>query len=159
MAQLKIGDRAPDFTATAHDGTVVRLADFRGKRGLVLFFYPKDNTAVCTQEACSFRDAYERFVEAGAQVVGVSSDSDDSHRAFAARHRLTFPLVCDASGELRKAYGASAFLGWMPGRVTFVIDRQGIIRLVYSAMLASDEHVQQALRVLQSLEKETPSEP
>ena len=92
---LNVGDRAPDFTATTHDGATIRLADFVGSRPLVLFFYPKDGTPICTKEACSFRDSYERFVEAGAEVIGVSGDSAASHRAFAEQHRLSFPLIGD----------------------------------------------------------------
>ena len=90
MPSLQIGDRAPDFSATAHNGQRIALSDYRGQRGLVLFFYPKDGTSVCTKEACAFRDAYEKFAEAGADVVGVSSDTDEKHREFAAQHQLSF---------------------------------------------------------------------
>lgn len=150
MAQLEVGDRAPDFSAVAHDGRPVRLADYLGRRALVLFFYPKDDTPVCTREACAFRDSYERFVEAGAEVVGVSGDSDEKHRGFAARHRLSFPLVSDRDGTLRKAFGVPKTLGILPGRVTFVIDPQGIIRHKYVAAFASDEHVRQAMGALEA---------
>jgi peroxiredoxin Q/BCP len=148
MPRLQPGERAPDFTATAQDGSAVRLADFVGQRGLVLFFYPKDGTPVCTKEACAFRDAYERFVEAGVEVVGVSGDSPEKHRAFAEKHRLSFPLVSDADGSLRKAFGVPKTLGLIPGRVTYVIDKEGVVRLSFSALFASDEHVRQALQAL-----------
>lgn len=148
MSRLQIGDRAPDFTATAHNGQRIALSEFRGQRGLVLFFYPKDGTSVCTKEACAFRDSYEKFIEAGADVVGISSDSDESHRQFAEQHRLSFPLISDADGALRKAYDVRKTFGLLPGRVTYVIDKEGIIRHVFSALLASDEHVREALRAL-----------
>jgi thioredoxin-dependent peroxiredoxin len=143
--KLQVGDRAPDFTAVTHEGAMVRLADFLGERGLVLFFYPRDGTPICTREACAFRDSYAAFVEAGAEVIGVSADSEEAHRQFAGQHRLPFPLVADGDGSLRKAFGVSKMLGLIPGRVTFVIDRDGIIRLIFSALFASEEHVRQAL--------------
>ncbi|MCA9267912.1 MAG: peroxiredoxin, partial [Planctomycetales bacterium] len=145
-----VGDYAPNFTAKTQDGETIRLSDFVGQRGLVLFFYPKDGTPICTKEACAFRDSYEQFVDAGAEVVGVSSDSADSHREFAARHKLSFPLIADTQGALRKKFGVAATLGLFPGRVTYVIDKEGIVRLVFSAQFASSEHVRQALGALAS---------
>ncbi len=148
MPRLKVGDRAPEFSAETFDGKPIRLADYLGKSALVLFFYPMDGTPVCTQEACAFRDSYERFAAAGAEVVGVSGDSAESHRQFAQQHRLSFPLVSDADGSLRRTFGVSNTLGLIPGRVTFVIDKAGIIRLIFSALFASDKHVQEALSAL-----------
>lgn len=148
MANLKVGERAPAFSAVTSDGREIQLADYLGKRGLVLFFYPMDGTSVCTQEACAFRDSYEKFAQAGAEVIGVSGDSDESHRQFAAQHRLSFPLISDADGSLRKAFGVTKTLGIVPGRVTYVIDKAGVIRLIFSALFASDEHVKQALAAL-----------
>lgn len=148
MAKLQVGDRAPEFSATTFDGRKIKLADYLGHQDVVLFFYPKDGTAICTQEACAFRDSYEKFAQAGAEVIGVSGDTNDSHRQFAAQHRLSFPLISDADGSLRKAFGVPKTLGILPGRVTYVIDKEGVIRLMYSAQLASDEHVKQALAAL-----------
>jgi peroxiredoxin Q/BCP len=148
MATLKIGDRAPDFSGKTSSGDVIRLADYIGKKGLVLFFYPKDGTAICTKEACAFRDSYMQFADAGAEVIGISSDSDESHLDFAKQYRLTFPLISDADGSLRKLFAVPKTLGLFPGRVTYVIDKDGIIRQIYSAQLASDAHVKQALAAL-----------
>jgi len=148
MAKLKVGDHAPDFSAMTQDGSTIHLSDFVGKRALVLFFYPKDGTPVCTKEACSFRDSYAQFVDAGAEVIGVSSDSEDSHRAFAQQHRLSFPLISDSDGSLRKSFGVPTTLGLFPGRVTYVIDKEGVVRLIFSAQFASDEHVQRALQAV-----------
>ena len=124
------------------------MADYLGQRSVVLFFYPKDDSPICTKEACSFRDSYERFVDAGAEVIGVSSDSTDSHQQFAKRHRLPFQLISDANGSLRKAFGVPKVVGLLPGRTTYVIDKQGVVRLVFSAQFASDEHVDRAIEAL-----------
>ena len=148
MTRIQVGDEAPEFSATAHDGRTIRMADYLGQRSVVLFFYPKDDSPICTKEACSFRDSYERFVDAGAEVIGVSSDSTDSHQQFAKRHRLPFQLISDANGSLRKAFGVPKVVGLLPGRTTYVIDKQGVVRLVFSAQLASDEHVDRAIEAL-----------
>ncbi|MEX0671150.1 MAG: peroxiredoxin [Pirellulales bacterium] len=145
MAQIAVGDRVPDFTAVLQDGTTFDSSSVVGKKWLVLFFYPKDNTPVCTKEACAFRDSYARFVDAGAEVIGVSSDSAASHARFAAKHRLPFPIIADSDRSLRRLFGVPNTLAIFPGRVTYVIDREGIVRLAHSAMLASDEHVTRAL--------------
>lgn len=145
MAQIEVGDCAPDFSATTYDGEKLQLADFLGKRALVLFFYPKDGTPICTKEVCAFRDSYDQFLAAGADVVGVSGDSAENHRAFAQRHKLSFPLISDADGSLRKSFAVPKTMGLFPGRVTYVIDPEGIVRQIFSAQFASDEHVRQAL--------------
>jgi len=157
MPTLNVGDPVPDVTLAAHDGSTVRLADMVGKRPLVLFFYPKDDTPICTKEACAFRDSYETFSAAGAEVIGVSGDSGASHRAFAARHKLPFLLASDTDGSVRKAFGVPKTLGLFPGRVTYVIDRQGIVRLVFSAQLASEDHVTKALAMVKTLDGNPPS--
>jgi thioredoxin-dependent peroxiredoxin len=151
MKSVQIGDRAPDFTATAHDGQEIRLADFQNNHVVVLYFYPKDDTPGCTQQACAFRDAYEHFVQAGAVVIGVSSDSSRSHQAFASGHRLPFLLLTDADGSLRKEFGVPKTLGLLPGRVTYVIDRQGIVRHVFNSQFHSERHVSEALKIVRQL--------
>jgi thioredoxin-dependent peroxiredoxin len=151
MASIQVGDRAPDFTLPSQSGERVSLAEFQGNKAVVLFFYPKDGTAVCTKEACSFRDAYEDFVQAGAVVIGVSSDSTESHQAFASGHRLPFVLLADAEGSLRKAFGVPKTLGIMPGRVTYVIDKDGVVRHVFSSQVSADRHVTEALGVVRQL--------
>lgn len=152
---LSIGDPAPDFDCVAHNGQRVRLADYLGKQPIVLFFYPRDNTSVCTKEACAFRDAYEDFVSAGAAVFGVSGDSLDRHQDFAARQRLPYSLLSDADGRLRRAFKVSNAWGVIPRRLTYVIDRHGVIRHVFSAMFAVDRHVGDALAVVSRLASET----
>jgi peroxiredoxin Q/BCP len=148
---VQVGQPAPDFTLPAASGDKVSLADYRGRKVVVLYFYPKDNTPGCTKEACAFRDSYEVFTDAGAEVIGVSSDSTDSHDGFAARHSLPFVLVSDADGSVRKSYGVPRALGVLPGRVTYVIDSDGIVRHVFSSLTAIDRHVGDALAVVKEL--------
>lgn len=149
--RVSVGDRAPDFTLPDQTGKPVRLADLLGERAIVLYFYPKDETRGCTAEACSFRDSYQVFKDAGAEVVGVSSDSVDSHRGFAEHHRLPFILLSDAGGALRKQYGVPTTLGLLPGRVTYIIDREGIVRHIFSSQLQPEKHITEALNTLRAL--------
>src|SRR5215475_1567352 len=127
-ASIKVGDQAPNITLNDQAGNPVSLADLIKEHVVVLYFYPKDETSGCTAEACSFRDSYDVFAEAGAQVVGVSSDGVESHARFASHHGLPFVLLSDADGVVRAEYGVAPALGFIPGRVTFVIDRQGVVR-------------------------------
>lgn len=148
--KIKIGDPAPDFALTSHLGGVVRLIDLKGQN-IVLYFYPKDETPGCVAEACSFRDAYQAFQEAGAEVLGVSSDTPERHAQFAKKYRLSFPLLSDSKGELRKQYGIRSTFGLIPGRVTFIIDQQGLVRHIFSSQFNPKRHIEEALRVLREL--------
>ena len=156
---IQAGDKAPDFTLPSQSGEPVRLQDRLGERVVVLYFYPKDNTTGCTAEARAFRDSYEAFTEAGAEVIGVSSDSSGRHAGFASKHRLPFTLLADQGGRVRKAYGVPAVLGFIPGRVTYVIDRTGTVRHVFSSMTNIDGHVSEALEVVRQLQAEQPALP
>jgi len=146
-----VGEEAPDFSLDDQHGKRVSLADFRGKQAVVLFFYPKDETPICTKEVCSFRDAYQDFTDAGAVVIGVSSDSSSSHLAFADNHHLPFLLLADDDGELRSSFKVRKTLGLMPGRATYVIDREGIVRHVFSSQFSAQRHVAEALGVVNEL--------
>ncbi len=148
---LAVGDAAPNFRLSTDNGSYVALEDFLGKQNVVVYFYPKDFTRGCTAEACSFRDSYEAFKDLGAEVIGISSDSQDSHRDFAQQHHLPFILLSDAEGSVRKAYGVKKSLGLFAGRVSFVIDKKGIIRLIFSSQTRATAHVWEALNVLKSL--------
>ena len=149
---VRAGDTAPDFTLPAQSGDLVRLKDRLGHRVVVLYFYPRDDTRGCTAEACAFRDSHEVFAEAGAEVIGVSSDSVSRHAAFAGRHELPFTLLSDQGGRVRRLYGVPAALGLLPGRVTFVIDRQGVVRHVFNSMTNIAQHVSDALGVVRKLQ-------
>lgn len=151
--KVQVGDHAPDFTLPSLSGKQVSLSEFLGKKDIVLYFYPKDNTPGCTAEACAFRDSYETFKDAGAEVIGVSSDSVASHEQFAKQHRLPFILLSDAGGAVRKLYGVPTVLGLLPGRVTYVIDKQGVVRYIFNSLLGAEKHVSEALKTLQSFEQ------
>ena len=152
MKRIDAGDPAPALYLSTHTGEQTSLADYRGEHPVVVFFYPKDGTAICTKEACSFRDAYEAFTEAGAVVIGISSDSADRHQIFAQQHGLPFLLVSDKDGSARRAFGVPKTMGIFPGRVTYVIDRDGIVRHVFNSQFAADRHVEEALEVVRKLE-------
>ena len=148
---VKAGDKAPDFELKDQRGKNVHLGDFRGKKAVVLYFYPKDDTPGCTKEACAFRDQYEDFKDAGAEVIGVSSDSEEKHAKFVEKYHLPFTLVADRGGAVRKQYGVPATLGLLPGRVTFVIDRDGVVRHVFNSQFQATQHVAEALHALREL--------
>ena len=148
MTEIKVGDSAPDFALPDQNGKPLKLSSFRGKV-VVLYFYPKDFTSGCTKEACHFRDAYEDFTDAGAEVVGVSADSQESHRKFKDAYFLPFSLLSDENGDVKKLYGLSGHL--LPARVTFVIDKGGIVRLVFSSKIDMKAHVNEAMKILKSL--------
>jgi len=145
---LAAGAPAPEFTLEDQNGKRVSLADFKGRRNVVVYFYPKDDTPGCTKEACAFRDDFSDFTDAGAEVIGISSDSPASHLAFAAKHELPFTLLSDSDGVVREAFGVPATLGLLPGRVTYVIDKQGVIRHAFNSQLSPARHVAEALQVL-----------
>jgi peroxiredoxin Q/BCP len=146
-----VGERAPDFRLPALRGGEVALSDFAGKKNVVLFFYPKDDSPGCTVEACTFRDAYEDFVEAGAEVIGISSDSVEAHGKFAARHNLPMQLLSDKGGKVREQYGVRATLGLIAGRETFIIDKAGVVRHVFRSQLRVKQHIAESLAVLKRI--------
>lgn len=148
---MNIGDVAPDFTLPSQSGEQVKLGEFLGKKEIVLYFYPKDNTPGCTTEARAFRDDFESFRQLDAEVFGISSDTVDSHRDFAAKCELPFKLLSDAGGRVRKLYGVPASLGLLPGRVTYVIDGKGVVRHIFSSQMNPKKHVSEAVRVLRSI--------
>jgi peroxiredoxin Q/BCP len=141
------GDPAPDFTLPDQDGRQVRLADQRGS-WVVVYFYPADDTPGCTAESCSFRDSHEDFVDAGARVIGISGQGIESHKKFAEKHQLPFSLLADERNEVRKEYGVSKTLGLLPGRVTYVIDPEGIVRKVFSSQFRPTKHIGEALETI-----------
>ena len=149
---LAVGDRAPQVVALDQQG-VERRSDQLEGRWLVLFFYPKDDTPGCTAEACAFRDGYGELQALGAEVWGVSGDDGASHQRFASRHQLPFPLLVDRGNALRRAFGVPAVLGLLPGRVTYLIDPDGVIRHVFNNLLDGAAHQREALSVLQRLQR------
>jgi peroxiredoxin Q/BCP len=153
MARVKVGDRAPDFTLQSQTGENVTLSNFFGKKNVVLYFYPEDESPGCTKEACNFRDNYGYFKDLGAEVIGVNAGSTESHKRFASHHNLPFTLLSDKGNEVRKLYGVPSTLGLIPGRVTYVIDKQGVVRHMFSSQSQPEKHITEALEVLKNLEK------
>ena len=149
---LETGQKAPDFSLPNKEGETVQFYDLLKKGHAVLYFYPKNETPGCTKEACAFRDAYEDFREAGAEVVGVSADSSSSHLKFASNRRLPFVLLSDPDFKVHKLYDASPSLfGIFRARITYVIDREGTIRHAFSSQLNIGRHVKDALEILRGL--------
>jgi peroxiredoxin Q/BCP len=148
---LSSGDRAPQIALTDQNGVERRSNQLAGK-ALVLFFYPKDDTPGCTMEACAFRDSYADLQALGAEVWGVSGDDAGSHQRFASRHNLPYPLLVDRGNQLRRAFGVPAVLGLLPGRVTYVIDADGVIRHVFNNLLDGPAHRREALEALRRLQ-------
>ena len=149
---VRTGDTAPDFTLPDQTGRPVTLRSLRG-RTVVLYFYPRDHTMLCTAQACDFRDTYEMFQQAGAEIVGISTDPPASHQGFAAQHALPFLLLSDVEGLVRERYGVPRLLGILPGRVTYVIDPQGIVRDVIHSTFSVGAHVQGSLRTAENLRR------
>lgn len=150
MSQTLTGNVAPDFALPDQDGQNVKLSDYRGQP-VVLFFYPQDDSPGCTAQACSFRDQHQVFAEAGAVVLGISRNSSASHWRFAEKHRLPYRLLADTDGQAQRSYGVTKSLGLLPGRVTFVIDGNGIVRHSYASQLFPQRHIDEALAVIKSL--------
>ena len=145
---LQVGDKIPNFSAKDNNGNVFDGASIVGKKPVVFYFYPKDNTPGCTAQACSFRDQYEDFKDLGAEVIGISSDSIASHEKFIQKYKLPFILISDSDKKIRNLFGVKANLfGLLPGRVTYVADKNGIIQLVFDSMMASN-HIPKALEIV-----------
>lgn len=150
--KLKVGDTIPDFKAKDTNGNDFDSHDVIGKKVVVIYFYPKDNTPGCTTQACNFRDQYEIFKDLGAEVIGISSDSVASHQKFIHQYKLPFILLSDLDKSLRKLFGVpSNFFGLLPGRVTYVADKTGTIIMVFDSMSAKS-HIPKALEAIRNLE-------
>jgi peroxiredoxin Q/BCP len=144
---LKIGDSLPQFSAKQTNGSVFESKDYLGKQSLVIYFYPKDDTPGCTTQACSFRDNYQEFKDLGAEVIGVSSDSVQSHLQFKSKFNLPFILLSDHDKKLRKLFGVENDFLIIPGRQTYVVNPKGIITMVFNSM-QSKVHIEKALQIL-----------
>ena len=152
MEKLEIGSRVPGFTLKDQDGKLFDLNNALGRKNLVIYFYPKDETAGCTAQACSFRDDYEEFLQLNAEVIGISSDSPESHRNFAQKHRLPFILLSDPDQSVRKKFGVpGSLMGLIPGRTTYIVDKEGNIRHIFTSQLGVKKHVEIALNVIREL--------
>jgi len=152
---VKVGDKAPDFTLPSQMGDDLTLSEFLGKKNIVLYFYPKDETLGCTREACTFRDSYEELTNLGAEVLGVSGQSVASHKSFASHYGLPFILLSDVGNKVRELYGVPSSMGLIPGRVTYIIDKKGVVRHIFNSQTQTERHVEEAKNTLKELEKES----
>ncbi len=150
MAAIKVGARVPNFSLPSQTGATVNVSDLIGKKSLVIYFYPKDDTPGCTAESCAFRDSYEVFTDAGAEVIGISADSPQSHQQFAQKYNLPFTLLSDSDNRVRKLFGVPSTLFVLPGRVTYIIDQEGIVRHIFDSMLDFKAHVTESLNTIKS---------
>lgn len=151
MMALKVGDRIPDFSAKDSKGDHFDSKSIVGKKPVVFYFYPKDNTPGCTAQACSFRDQYEDFKDLGAEVVGISSDSISSHGKFVKQYKLPFILLSDNDKKIRNLFGVKPNLfGLLPGRVTYVVDREGVIKFIFDSLVATN-HIPKALEIIKKI--------
>ena len=151
---VKVGDKAPEFTLPSQMGDNVSLSEFFGKKNVVLYFYPKDETTGCTKEACTFRDKYEELTKLDAEVIGVSGQSVESHISFASHYGLPFILLSDEGNNIRGLYGVPSSMGIIPGRVTYIIDKKGMVRHILNSQTQTQKHVEEAKKALLEIEKE-----
>ena len=148
--KINIGDKIPNFTLKDQNGNDFRVEDYIGKQNMVIYFYPKDNTSICTKEACKFRDEFEDFTDLNSLVIGISSDSVESHKEFEVKNNLPFTLLADIDKKVRKLFGVPKSMGFLPGRVTYVVNKEGKVIYIFNSMTDADKHVKEAKRVLEN---------
>lgn len=152
MKKIEIGSTLPPFELYDQNNQLFNIQDVIGKKNLVIYFYPKDDSPGCTKEACSFRDQFEVFEEADAMIIGISSQSVESHLAFAKKHRLNYTLLSDSKKEVEKLFGVPRNLfGLLPGRVTYVVNKQGVVEYIFNSQVQAAKHVDEALQIIQEL--------
>lgn len=150
--KITIGNSIPMFTLPDQHGNNFDIHEVLGKKNLVIYFYPKDDTPGCTREACSFRDQFDDFAEMDALVIGISGQSVESHLAFANKHRLNYTLLSDEDNQIRKMFGVPTNLfGLLPGRVTYVVDKKGVVVFMFNSQFQAEKHVAEAIAVLKNL--------
>ena len=148
---MKIGDIPPNFSLPDQNGNSISLHDYRNKKNVVLFFYPRDDTPGWTIQVCEFRDMYQDFIDNDAVVIGISSDNAKSHKNFINKHKLPFPLLVDANNSLRKLWKVPKSLFVLAGRVTYIIDKTGTIRLIFNSSTQVKKHVYEALSMVKQI--------
>jgi thioredoxin-dependent peroxiredoxin len=152
LNRIEVGTKVPDFSLLDQNGNTFHLSAYLGRKNLVIYFYPKDDTQGCTTEACAFRDLYQDFIDAGAAVIGISGDNQKSHRDFASSHKLPFILLSDGDKVVRKLFGVPTDLfGLLPGRVTYIIDKNGVVRNIFKSQSQPEKHVFESLKILKTL--------
>ena len=150
MKKIEVGDKVPTFTLIDQNGNSVTVNETQGK-AMVIYFYPKDDTPGCTKQACQFRDQYESFLKFEALVIGISSDNVESHKNFAEEYNLPFTLLADTHKEVRKLFGVPKSLLLLPGRVTYIIDRNGVVQYIFNSQFGIEKHIEMALQKLEKI--------
>ena len=151
---ISIGDSCPNFSLQNQDGQTINIKDYFGNKNVVIYFYPKDNTAGCTKEACSFRDAMQDLNNLDCEVVGISADNVASHKAFANQFRLTFNLLSDVGNSVRKSFKVPANLfGLIPGRVTYIVNKEGKVIHIINSQMNPDKHIKETIEIISSLSR------
>jgi len=148
--EIKVGDKLPAFTLKDQHGKDFTATDYVGKKALVIYFYPKDDTPGCTKEACAFRDEFEVFTDLNALVIGISSDDVASHKKFAEKYKLPFTLLADTKKEVRKLFGVPKFMGAIAGRVTYIFNKKGEVIYIFNSMRKAVKHIEEAKKILES---------
>jgi peroxiredoxin Q/BCP len=152
--KLEVGDTIPAFILKDQNNTNFDVEKYRGKKPMVIYFYPKDDTPGCTKEACSFRDEFEVFSDLNVEVIGISSDDVASHKKFAEKYHLPFTLLADTKKKVRKLFGVPySLLGLIPGRVTFVINKNGIIVHIFDSQFGAEKHITESLSILKEMKE------
>ena len=152
MQTLTIGSTVPSFELKDQHGQLFKLNDVLGKKNLVIYFYPKDDSPGCTKEACSFRDQFDVFEKANALIIGISAQSVESHLEFALKYRLNYTLLSDMDNKVRQLFGVPGnLLGLIPGRVTYIIDKSGKVVYIFNSQMQAEKHVEEALRILKEM--------
>ncbi len=146
--KIETGNQVPEFSLPDQNGNIFNSTTLHGIKH-VIFFYPKDESPGCTKEACSFRDAYQDFQQAGAEVVGISSDEVRAHQSFISNHNLPYTLLSDTDKKVRKQFGVPGSLfGLIPGRVTYIIDSKGIVQHIFNSQLNTEGHIKKAIEIV-----------
>lgn len=147
--KIKVGSHVPAFKLPDQDGKIFDIKSVLGKKNLVIYFYPKDETSGCTTEACSFRDKFDVFKSHDAEIIGISGDGVASHKKFATKYHLTFTLLADEGNNIRKLFGVpSSMMGTVPGRVTYVVNKKGIVIHIFNSLTQPEKHIQEAITAL-----------
>jgi len=146
---LKVGDKCPSFSLNNQKGEKIDISNIIGSKNILIYFYPKDETYGCTQQACSFRDAYDEFLEYDCEVFGISSDDKKSHDNFSNKHNLNFDILSDFNNEVRNMFGVPRSLfGLVSGRVTYLVDKKGEIVWIFNSQINAKKHIEEALNFL-----------
>jgi thioredoxin-dependent peroxiredoxin len=152
MKNIEVGSKVPQFSLNDQNGNLFSIDSVLGKKNLVIYFYPKDDSPGCTKEACYFRDQFEVFNEADALIIGISGQSVESHKKFADKYRLSYTLLSDEGNKIRKLFGVPTnLLGLLPGRVSYVIDKKGKVVFIFDSQTQAKRHVDEALKILKGL--------